>query len=86
MPTLHGAQEGRAPSHSCTEAQASCAHWGAPVPSNEEAERPQAGRSHFKSLCPNREFMNNVEAEAPILWPPDTKSQLIGKDPDAGKD
>ena len=25
-------------------------------------------------------------AEAPILWPPDTKSQLIGKDPDAGKD
>ena len=27
-----------------------------------------------------------VEAEAPILWPPDTKSQLIGKDPDAGKD
>ena len=26
------------------------------------------------------------EAEAPILWPPDAKSQLIGKDPDAGKD
>ena len=25
-------------------------------------------------------------AEAPILWPPDTKSWLIGKDPDAGKD
>ena len=24
-------------------------------------------------------------AEAPILWPPDAKSQLIGKDPDAGK-
>ena len=24
--------------------------------------------------------------EAPILWPPDAKSQLIGKDPDAGKD
>ena len=28
----------------------------------------------------------DVEAEAPILWPPDTKSQLIRKDPDAGKD
>ena len=28
----------------------------------------------------------NVEAEAPILWPPDMKSQLIGKDPDDGKD
>ena len=27
-----------------------------------------------------------VEAEAPILWPPDAKNQLIGKDPDAGKD
>ena len=28
----------------------------------------------------------NVEAEAPILWPPDAKSWLIRKDPDAGKD
>ena len=27
-----------------------------------------------------------AEAKAPILWPPDAKSQLIGKDPDAGKD
>ena len=27
-----------------------------------------------------------AEAEAPILWQPDAKSQLIGKDPDAGKD
>ena len=26
------------------------------------------------------------EVEAPILWPPDVKSQLIRKDPDAGKD
>ena len=28
----------------------------------------------------------DAEAEAPILWPPDTKSCLIGKDPDSGKD
>ena len=28
----------------------------------------------------------NAEAEAPILWPPDVKSQLIGKDPHAQKD
>ena len=28
----------------------------------------------------------DVEAEIPILWPPDEKSRLIGKDPDAGKD
>jgi len=28
----------------------------------------------------------DAEAEAPILWPPDAKNQLIGKDPNAGKD
>ena len=28
----------------------------------------------------------DVEAETPILWPPDAKSQLIGKDSDAGRD
>ena len=28
----------------------------------------------------------DVGAEAPILWPADVKSQLIGKDPDAGRD
>ena len=28
----------------------------------------------------------DVEAETPILWPPDVKSWLIGKDPHAGKD
>ena len=28
----------------------------------------------------------DAEAETPILWPPDAKSWLIGKDPDAGKD
>ena len=28
----------------------------------------------------------DVEAETPILWLPDAKSRLIGKDPDAGKD
>ena len=31
-------------------------------------------------------FIEKTEAEAPIPWPPDVKSQLIGKDPDAGKD
>ena len=28
----------------------------------------------------------DAEAETPILWPPDVKNRLIGKDPDAGKD
>ena len=27
-----------------------------------------------------------TDAEAPILWPPDMKSQFTGKDPDVGKD
>ena len=33
--------------------------------------------SHWKDWC---------RAEAPVLWPPDAKSQLIRKDPDDGKD
>ena len=28
----------------------------------------------------------DVEAETPVLWPPDAKIRLIGKDLDAGKD
>ena len=31
-------------------------------------------------------FIRKTNAEAPILWQPDAKSPLIGKDPDAGKD
>ena len=31
-------------------------------------------------------FIRRTYAEAPIFWPPDVKSWLIGKDPDAGKD
>ena len=35
----------------------------------------------------NLEFAGrtDAEAEAPIIWPPDGKSRLIGKDPGAGK-
>ena len=28
----------------------------------------------------------DAEAETPILWPPDAKTRLIGKDPEARKD
>ena len=28
----------------------------------------------------------DAKMEAPIFWPPDAKSRLTGKDPDAGKD
>ena len=31
-------------------------------------------------------FIGRTEAEAPKLWPLDSKSQLIGKDLDAGKE
>ena len=31
-------------------------------------------------------FIERTDADAPILWPHDAKSWLIGKDPDAGKD
>ena len=31
-------------------------------------------------------FIGRTDAEAPIAWPPDEKSKLIGKDSDAGKD
>ena len=32
------------------------------------------------------EYYTDAEAETSILWPPDAKSQLIRKDPDAGRD
>ena len=31
-------------------------------------------------------FTGSTEAEAPMFWTPDSKSQLTSKDPDAGKD
>ena len=49
------------------------------------------GTHHLKEIKPvspkgNQPWKTDAEAEAPILWPPDAKSQLIGKDPDARKD
>ena len=31
-------------------------------------------------------FIGRTEAETPILWPPDAKTDSLEKDPDAGKD
>ena len=31
-------------------------------------------------------FIGRTDAEAPLLWPPDAKSRLTGKDSDTGKD
>ena len=43
---------------------------------------------HTLKITNPKEFIGrtDAEAEAPILWPPDVKNWLIGKDPDAGKD
>ena len=40
-------------------------------------------RPHVTGVFTGR---TDAETEAPILWSPDVKSRLIGKDPDAGKD
>ena len=42
----------------------------------------RSNKSILKEIIPEY----SLEAEVPILWPPDAKSQLIGKDPDTGKD
>ena len=42
----------------------------------------RSNQSILKEINPEE----SLEGETPILWPPDVKSQLIGKDPDAGKD
>ena len=49
---------------------------------------PWIARSSQSILKEIRVFIGrtDAEAEAPILWPPNVKSQLTGKDPDAGKD
>ena len=87
MPTLHGAQEGRASATRHPRPRPAVLTVMPQVPNNEkEAERLQGGRSYFRSLGPNRELINNMDAEAPVLWPPNMKRQLTGKDPDAGKD
>ena len=43
-----------------------------------------SNQSMLKEVSPD--WRTYAEAETPILWPPDVKSWLIGKDPDAGKD
>ena len=46
----------------------------------------RSNQSLLKEINPEYSLRTDAEAEAPILGPPDMKSQLIGKDPDAGKD
>ena len=47
----------------------------------------ETNQSIVKEINPEYSFgRTDAEAEAPILWPPDAKSRLIGKDSDAEKD
>ena len=48
----------------------------------------RSNQSILKEISPeySSEGLMNIEAETPILWPPDGKSWLIWTDPDAGKD
>jgi len=45
----------------------------------------RSNQSILKEISPEYS-RTDAEAETPILWPPDTKNWLIGKDPDSGKD
>ena len=49
---------------------------------------PWTARRSNRSILKERVFIDktDVEAETPILWPPDAKSWFIWKYPDAGKD
>ena len=46
--------------------------------------KDQASQSILKEI--NTDGRTDAEADAQILWPPDAKSWLTGKDPDDGKD
>ena len=46
----------------------------------------RSNQSILKEISPECSLRTDAKAEAPILWSPDVKSWLIGKDPDAGKD
>jgi len=46
----------------------------------------RSNQSILKEISPEYSLEADVEAETPILWQPDVKDWLIGKDPDAEKD
>ena len=60
--------------------------WGGlPFPSLVDHILSEFSTSPSKGNQP-RVFTGKTDAEVPILWPPDAKSRLTGKDPDAGKE
>ena len=67
-------------------------NWGFQTVTLEKTPESPLDYKEIKPVNPKRNqfwiFIGraDAEAEAPIFWPPDAKSWLIGKDPDAGKD
>ena len=45
----------------------------------------RSNQSILKEINPEYS-LEGLDAEAPVLWSPDKKNQLTGKDPDAGKE
>ena len=46
----------------------------------------RSNQSNLKEISPEYSFTGRTAAKAPILWPPDAKNWITGKNPDAGKD
>ena len=58
-----------------------------PKPNRWDHRSPlQLTKMHGKLKVRRPQVLTHADAEAPTLWPPDAKSQLTGKDPDAGED
>ena len=45
----------------------------------------RSDQSILKQISPEYSLERHTEAETPVLWPPDAKNRLIGKDPHSGK-
>ena len=74
-------EEGWAPKNWCFQTVVLEKTFESPLDSKEI--KPVNPKCNQPWICIGR---TGAEAEAPILWPPDSRSQLIGKDSDAGKD
>ena len=60
-----------------------CGYWRRLLRFSWTARR--SNQSILKEINPEYS-LEGLMLNTPILWPPDAKSKLIGKDPDAGKD
>ena len=53
------------------------------IPLDSQEIKPVSSKGNQPRILTER---TDAEAEVPMLWPPDAKNCLTGKDPDAGKD